>query len=831
MGTSAISMADFATYGDVGYSGWYNFYQNMNKVIDAVNAKQISPDIFDQIVNPETGQYVKPTYSKSGRVIGVEYYGKPTFTTPNEFNSNAAITRRGTVRTPLVTGNNAGAVTTGRITPPSSVPTRAYIANSIASPLVAVGTGIALGKTIDSTLYNLNPDFWDANGMSTLNPETWNNITLGIDHTDPVTGVAADLMNVIYGLDPDGTVQAYVDQDAFAYMASYMARKGVFDEGEGVIDGYVVPGWGTATAPIYYMEFPLNELVQATNGNYYYTNFACLVGGTFGEVYSSYLAATEPGRSAKVAVFPSGNRWCVAMARSHNDAGGDPAIQIAGGYIATGRTANRVTFDGKTVKYRNDYGSGTSSLVSYYRSIINPSAADNEYTYVAWLMQFGAQHKTSGVEGIGTQEGATLPDPSQMQTTADALQYLPTVYPDMWNNAVTLPVVQPDGSVDTHTYVPINIPIGNGNGDTQPTSGEETQANPKIDPSTSPAELVDLIQKLLQQPEEEPYSDDLPEDVEPPDTGSGDTPQIVAPTGEASALWSIYNPTQAQVDAFGAWLWSPNFVDQIAKIFNNPMESIIGLHKVFATPSTPTSGTIRVGYLDSGVQSAIVGSQYTSVDCGTVNLAEQFANVLDYAPYTEIKLYLPFVGIVQLDPAYVMRATIGVVYKVDVLTGACLAMVDVRRDGESGGTLYQYAGDCAVQYPISSGSYMGIVAGIAGAVGSVAATLATGGGALPLILGAGGAIAGAHTQVQNSGSFGGNAGAMGGKKPYLIISRPQSKVAEGFERLQGYPTNYGTVIGDCSGLVVCSQVRGIVGDMTADEREEILELLAGGVIV
>jgi hypothetical protein len=285
------------------------------------------------------------------------------------------------------------------------------------------------------------------------------------------------------------------------------------------------------------------------------------------------------------------------------------------------------------------------------------------------------------------------------------------------------------------------------------------------------------------------------------------------------------------VDAFGAWLWSPNFVDQIAKIFNNPMESIIGLHKIFAQPSTGAAQHIQVGYLDSGVSSAVVTSQYATVDCGTINVAEEYASLFDYAPYTEIKLYLPFVGIVPLDPAYIMRSSVNVTYRVDVLTGACLAEVTVTRDGDSGGVLYQYAGNAAVTYPISSGSYMGIVAGIAGAVGSVAATLATGGGALPVILGAGGAMAGARTNVQNSGSFGGNAGAMGGKSPYLIISRPQTKVAEDFQHLEGYPTNVFATIGECEGFIRCKEVRDLVVNGTAEEIDEIFELLETGVIV
>jgi hypothetical protein len=817
-------MADFATYGDVGYGGWYNFYQNMNKVIDAVNAKQISPDIFDKVVNPETGQYCKPVYNKAGRVVSVDFMDKPTFSTGNTLNSNAAITRRGTVRTPLVTGNNVGAVTTGRITPPSSMPTRAYVANSIASPLVAVGAGITLGKAIDSTLYNLNPDFWDSNGMSSINPETWNNITMGIDHSDPVTGVAADLMNVIFGLDPDGSVQAYVDEDAFAYMATYMQSEGVFN-----------PPEYEATPPVGielrtgWVEFPVRV--------FYGTEVRAHLAGRYG---AWWIFATDKPCYWFIWRQPYENNVEVLIACDESfkwgaadNSGGStwPAPPIPTRQVGVQTLYNKPV----AAVHTRSNNSGAHSLDSCTPSWI-PSQPEHDGIGNMWEVDMGyvllyGTENVGGIPGIDDQPGGVTPSGLSPTDVATNLNTLKTQYPDLWDGGFDYPVVQPDGTTIVHHYIPINLPIADGNGDTQPTSGDETQADPKVDPSVSPAELVDLIEKLLQQPEDNPYSNDLPEDVEPPDTGSGETPIAPAPTGEASALWSIYNPTQAQVDAFGAWLWSPSFVDQIAKIFNNPMESIIGLHKVFAAPHTSGSQNIRVGYLDSGVSSAVVDAQYTTVDCGTVNLSEQFASVFDYAPYTEIKLYLPFVGIVELDPAYVMRSTLKVVYHVDVLTGACLAEVRVTRDGESGGTLYQYAGDAAVQYPISSGSYMGIVAGIAGAVGSIAATVATGGGALPMILGAGGSIAGARTHVQNSGGFGGNAGAMGGKRPYLIIGRPQTKVAERFAALQGYPTNYGVRVGDCDGLIRCAEVRGLVADATDSEMDEILEAMKEGVIV
>ena len=307
----------------------------------------------------------------------------------------------------------------------------------------------------------------------------------------------------------------------------------------------------------------------------------------------------------------------------------------------------------------------------------------------------------------------------------------------------------------------------------------------------------------------------------PPDTGDGNSPTIVPPVGKASSLWSIYNPTLEQVNQFGSWLWSSNFVEQLKKLFSDPMQAIIGLHKVYSPVQTSGQGTIKCGYLDSGVPSKLVSEQYITVDCGSVDLQEYFGNVFDYPPYTEVSIYLPFIGIRQLDPSDVMRSTISVKYRIDVLTGACLAEVNVQRDA-AGGTLYTFSGDAAVRYPVSSGSYMGIVSGLIGVATSVVS-----GNLLPAL----GGVTRLHTNVERSGSFTGNTGAMGSKVPYLIISRPQTAMADKFETLSGYPSNTYTLLSDCKGFTQVKYCHVENLSATETEKKEIERLLKEGVII
>jgi hypothetical protein len=340
--------------------------------------------------------------------------------------------------------------------------------------------------------------------------------------------------------------------------------------------------------------------------------------------------------------------------------------------------------------------------------------------------------------------------------------------------------------------------------------------------------LLDLQPKT--NPETQPESQPDVPISNPPTTGDGDTPPSIVPTGSASSLYAIYNPTQQEVNDFGAWLWSPNFVDQLLKLFNDPMQAIIGLHKVFATPIIGGRQNIKVGYLDSGVSSNTVADQYTVIDCGSVSLPEYFGNVFDYSPFTDVAIFLPFIGFQPLNVADIMRSTISVKYSVDVLSGACLAEVSVIRDG-AGGVLYTYSGNCAVQYPLSSGSYMGIIATIAGVATSAVAGAAAGGPVGAAVAGGMSALHGSGTRVGLSGNISGNAGAMGVKKPYLVISRPQTQLASTFPNQQGYPTNYSATLGSYSGFVQCRAMHVESTCATRAEISEIQSLLSDGVMV
>lgn len=60
---------------------------------------------------------------------------------------------------------------------------------------------------------------------------------------------------------------------------------------------------------------------------------------------------------------------------------------------------------------------------------------------------------------------------------------------------------------------------------------------------------------------------------------------------------------------------------------------------------------------------------------GTLHYDRYYGNFLDYAPYSEAELYIPYCGAVKLDPQVYCGHDIKVNYLVDFNSGACLALI------------------------------------------------------------------------------------------------------------------------------------------------------------
>lgn len=727
-------------------------------------------------------------------------------TNTNPINSNVTTVSRGNIR--QMVGQKfedvGGTLTRNMTRFPASGglgQKAAYVVGSVGSAVAAVSTGIWLGKTFDSALYNAMPDYWDSIGASSLNPETWNHITNGDD--SPFAG----LFNFIMGLDPEaGNSQIYMNEEALAYMAYLLATNGFFDD-----DYEISPKYENVTVG------------QTINSSDFVTGTVeslCALLGIFPIYGTEYFSHTGIVASyyGTPAVFFTGST-------------SNPVEFTKTSYTVTSVESNACYLDEPLCTYapqrffhKNSSGSGVTNMISS-----NPSKCAinfNNDGYIPLNLIANPQ-----LDGVNNQPNATLPDTSTWTDIPSTLQSLQSQYPDAFDNAMVWDNDNDDGTANQTRWIPVPFPVATSGTDQQPVSGDQTQTSTKVE--QLPQTLIDLLTMLVQETEPQTETQTETELVpqNPITTGTGTTLPVTPPTGNASALWSVYHPTQAQVNSFGAWLWGSPFLTNIGKLFQNPIDGVISLHKIFATPVDSGTGTIVVGTLDSGVSSATVNQQYVYVDCGTIDCFEDFGNVFDYPPFTQVSLYLPFIGIVPLDVNDVMRSSINVTYGVDVYTGACLAMVEVNRDGNTI-NMYQYAGVASVEYPLSNVQNGQLVSGLLAIGAGVASMIATGGITAPA---AGSVVAGvatsAKSSVSKSGGFSGNSGAMGIKKPYLIVQRPQTKVADSFVYLNGYPTNVSGKLSKFNGQVKVTHVHVEGIPATDIELTQIETLLKDGVLI
>ncbi|MGM9543723.1 MAG: hypothetical protein ACI3T9_01940 [Romboutsia timonensis] len=775
--------------------------------------------------------YVETTVSESGKILNYsiikDVSTSATETLPTIIDSNlqtgtASLTNTTQVSIPantvidstgkVIAESGTKAVSTG-----SKVAT---VAGKVATGVACVATGLQLGKVIDSALYNANPDFWDSHNMETLNPDTWGDIVTD----DNLLGKA---FHVFYGLDDNNDTQMYLDENAFAYIASYMQQQGAF------ASSINIDADSSFTSILNYLKN--YRLVGNLSRDKVVIQNSWLSGGH--DLHELYVTNSTSPVYGIVFTFPySGGTYAYAYLLSESTFSCIHKETRSSGYVTSNSvnseiygysSLNGVTVHGAVLYLGReiiDYVYPTESKLYNANNVLVTDVSNilsNTYNLrdFGYMVLKGNKTENSLVTGISNQADATIPTLSNEDTVEQVLQKLKEQLPFLWDDAIENEVIQEDGTTKKYTYVPVGFP----DSDKNSTTGNQSQSKTKVGTSSDKKTQDKAVERMSKKKT----------DPNPPKRNVGSTPIYIVPSGEMDALFTVYNPNLTELKQFGNWLWSSNFFEQLKKLFSDPMQAIIGLHKIYVpTTNLTEKQTIRCGYIDSEVPSYVVANQYTTINCGRVSLLEYFGNVFDYEPYTSIKLYLPFIGIVKLDVSEVMRSTIEIVYHVDVLTGACLAEVKIIRDTTES-VLYTFTGNMGVQYPLSSGSYIGIVGGLLGIAGGVVGSLATA-NPVPLAIGLSAASSSGklHTDVAHSGNISSNCGAMGIKKPYLIINRPQTQLAEDFEKYQGYPSNYTTTLSNCNGFVQVLEVH--VDDIktaTFDEKQSIELLLKQGVII
>lgn len=323
----------------------------------------------------------------------------------------------------------------------------------------------------------------------------------------------------------------------------------------------------------------------------------------------------------------------------------------------------------------------------------------------------------------------------------------------------------------------------------------------------------------------------------PRDTPSDNTlPDEETPLSSKGMI-HVYNPTDEKLSSFSGYLWSEDVRTAITQIWkNNPMDGIISCHELYIQPERDDDNYILLGYLVAETVGAVhtCKNRYETLHCGYKHINRFWNNARDYQ--TKIGIYLPFIGIRELDVDDVLDSDVYVDYKIDVITGDCTAVISVNRKNSSGITLedrkvlYMFDGNCSVPIPLTGADrnslYSGVIGGAISTIGGIMS-----GNPFAAVGGVMNAVS-AKPQIEKSGNLGGNRGAMAFKKPYLIITRPIPNEPKLRAQLLGKPSNRSVRVKDVKGYTVFKQVHvDTIGNATDTEKAMIDNLLKSGVIL
>lgn len=305
------------------------------------------------------------------------------------------------------------------------------------------------------------------------------------------------------------------------------------------------------------------------------------------------------------------------------------------------------------------------------------------------------------------------------------------------------------------------------------------------------------------------------------------TPISTLPT-PTDVVTALENIATVAVD-FGNQI--PNIIDMY--INNTLINYILDCHIIPVSPTTSGTSAIKVGFRTFSPSAGNVTSDYVNFDCGDLNVGEYYANFLDYAPYTSAKLFLPFVGFVDMLPEFWQSGTLNIKYRFNVIDGSfmCFVSATSSKSKLSNTVIAQYGGNACVHLPITGTNYSNMITGLIGAASGVAAG---GHAASALMGGAASALNAVATRsgMQSSNSYNSSTAFLGIRTPYLLIERTVADFSASYDTEHGLPSNITAKFSSLSGFTTSSRVHldGFTG-ATSAELDEISSLLAGGVIL
>lgn len=344
-------------------------------------------------------------------------------------------------------------------------------------------------------------------------------------------------------------------------------------------------------------------------------------------------------------------------------------------------------------------------------------------------------------------------------------------------------------------------------------------------------------------------------------------------------LLVTYVLTSANLNSIGAGLFSAGFWTNLKNKFeglSDPLSMIVNAIQI-PMNINGTGQNFKLGgvEVEDGEGHAIsctrTNTRYVKFPMGSVTLKEVWGSDKDYSD-TSVSVFLPYVGIKEIDPDVVIGSTMSLVAYVDIWTGDVVYLLHVsnasaaRKYFTAQSVPYRWTGNCAKKVPLGRVdnsnqilSMLGTIGGLAlgatmvgtGLGGAVAAgglanlgaadtaAMAAGFGTAKIGAGIAGASAlkaihsGFRPTVQSSSGIQGASGQMDYQYAYIMVKRGVPKYPNNWREQFG-ATNYQTFQGvSMTGFTQFSEIHltGMTDASEAERKELERILIEEGVIL
>lgn len=305
----------------------------------------------------------------------------------------------------------------------------------------------------------------------------------------------------------------------------------------------------------------------------------------------------------------------------------------------------------------------------------------------------------------------------------------------------------------------------------------------------------------------------------------------------SSGFVNVYNPSTGGLVGLGDVLFpQPSSSQDVATMLltlcmtlanQNLINYVVDCHVIPVQPEVGASAEIKVGYRLTGINALVVTSDYVNVSCGSLNIQEYYGGFADYSA-TVSRLWLPFVGFVDVLPEFWQSGTIAVDYKFNIIDGSFMAYVRSASSKSqlNGSVIASYGGNACIHLPLTGVNYANMVSSL------IQAGVSAGSGGASAVLGAAYSAANSIAQggdPQQSNGYNSTTAILGVRTPYLQIERSVPSWSATYRHEKGVPSNFSTLLQNVSGFTIINDIDLTGIPFTESEVEELRTILASGV--